>query len=158
MVTPKIENNFIFYRYSMLQLHMWKCTACFCLLTGLNMVELASLNWTWLLTGLFLDVGTDCPWLDEWTDLHNIVGTIIINQQPCSYMIEHVIRERWNGKIEQQWNNKIETTTMNLVVVSSWVLHVLTYANNPCRFAKLYTICRNIIEQYCHFTNPVLSC
>ena len=29
---------------------------------------------------------------------------------------------------------------MNLVVVSSLVLHILTYANNPCRFAKLYTI------------------
>ena len=31
-------------------------------------------------------------------------------------------------------------TTMNLVVVSSRVLHVITYANNPRRFAKLYTI------------------
>ena len=33
--------------------------------------------------------------------------------------------------------NSDVTTTMNLVVVSSRVLHVLTYANNPCRFAKL---------------------
>ena len=39
-------------------------------------------------------VGTDCSWLDEQTDLNNVVETIIINQQPCSYMIEHVIRER----------------------------------------------------------------
>ena len=54
--------------------------------------------------------------------------------------------------------NSDVTTTMNLVVVSSRVLHVLTYANNPCRFAKLYTICWNTIEQYCHFTNRVLSC
>ena len=47
---------------------------------------------------------------------------------------------------------------MNLVVVSSRILHDLTYANNPCWFAKLYTICWNMIEQYCYFTNPVLSC
>ena len=31
-----------------------------------------------------------------------------------------------------------DVTTMDLVVVSSRVLHVLTYANNPCRFDKLY--------------------
>ena len=37
--------------------------------------------------------------------------------------------------------------TKNLVVVSNRVLHVLTYVNNPCRFAKLYTICWNMIEQ-----------
>ena len=48
-------------------------------------------------------------------------------------------------------NNDV-TTTMNLVVVSSRVLHVLTYANNPCRFTKLYTICRNMIEQFFTFT------
>ena len=30
--------------------------------------------WTWLLTGLFMHVGTDCSWLDEQTDLNNIVG------------------------------------------------------------------------------------
>ena len=45
-------------------------------------------------------------------------------------------------------NNDV-TTTMNLVVACS---------NNPCRFAKLYTICCNMIEQYYYFTNPVLSC
>ena len=38
----------------------------------------------------------DCSWLDERTestDLNNVVGTIMINQQPCSYMIENVVRE-----------------------------------------------------------------
>ena len=39
-----------------------------------------------------MHVGTDCSWLDERTDL-NVVGTIMINQQPYSYMIEHVVRE-----------------------------------------------------------------
>ena len=39
------------------------------------------------------NVGTDCSWLDERTDLNNVVGTIMINQQRCSYMIEHVVRE-----------------------------------------------------------------
>ena len=34
--------------------------------------------------------------------------------------------------------NSDVTTTMNLVVVSCRFLHVLTYTNNPCRFAKLY--------------------
>ena len=43
---------------------------------------------------------------------------------------------------------------MYLVVVWSQVLYVLTYANNPCRFAKLFTICWNKVEQYCYFTNP----
>ena len=68
----------------------------------LNMVELASwiagtwLSWpatTVLLTGLFIHVGTNCSWLDERTDLNNVVATVIINQQQCSYMIEHVVRE-----------------------------------------------------------------
>ena len=36
--------------------------------------------------------------------------------------------------------NSDVTTTMNLVVVSSRVLHVLAYANIACRFAKLCTI------------------
>ena len=51
------------------------------LLTGLQV----------LLTGLFMPVGTDCSWLDERTDLNNVVGTIMINQQRCSYMIGHVV-------------------------------------------------------------------
>ena len=42
---------------------------------------------------MYDDVGKDCSWLDERTDLNNVVGTIVINQQPCSYMIEHVVRE-----------------------------------------------------------------
>ena len=60
-----------------------------------------------------MHVGTDCSWLDERTDLNNVVGTIMI------------------------------TITMNLVVVSSRILHVLiTYANNPCRFAKPVLSCQ----------------
>ena len=46
------------------------------------MVELASLNM--VVDRLVQSVGTD---------LNNVVGTIMINQQPCSYMIEHVVRE-----------------------------------------------------------------
>ena len=96
--------------------HQWKRSTetmhmCFCLLTGLNMVELehgsAGPAWTWLLTGLFMHVGTDCSWLDERTDLNNVVGTIV-NQQPCSYIIEHVVREWWNNKIEQRCYNNHE--------------------------------------------------
>ena len=100
------------------------------MLTGLNMVELASLNmvvdrlehgwagqleygcwqtwtwlswsaWIWLLTGSLMHIGTDSSWVDEWTDLHNVVGTIMINKQPRSCMIEHVVREWWNNTIGQ---------------------------------------------------------
>ena len=64
--------------------------------------------WTVLLTGLFMHVGTDCSWLDGRTDLNNVVGTIMINQQPCLCMIEHVVREWWNNKIEQRcYNNHV---------------------------------------------------
>ena len=74
--------------------------------------------WTWLswpawavlLTGLFMfmHVGTDCSCLDERTDLNNVVGTIMINQQPCSYMIQHAVREWWNNNIEQPCYNNHE--------------------------------------------------
>ena len=43
-----------------------------------------------------------------------------------------------SGNYEITRLNSDVTTTMNLVLVSSRVLHVLTYANNPCRFTKLY--------------------
>ena len=108
--------------------------------------------WTWLLTDLFMHVGTDCSWLDERTDLNNVVGTIMINQQPCSYMIERVVREWWNNKIEQRCYNNHE---LGCCIKSGFCI---TYANNPCRFTKLYAICWNMIGQYCYFTNPVLSC
>ena len=43
-----------------------------------------------------MHVGTDCSRIDERTDLNDVVGTIMTNQQPCSYMIRHVVREWWN--------------------------------------------------------------
>ena len=45
---------------------------------------------TVLLTGLFMHVGTDWSWFDERTDLNNVVGTIMINQQRCSQNISSV--------------------------------------------------------------------
>ena len=71
-------------------------------LASLNMVELASLNMVELAS---LNMVVDrlvhacwnrlfcCSWLNERIDLNNVVGAIMINQQPCSYMIEHVVRE-----------------------------------------------------------------
>ena len=59
----------------------------------MNIVELASLN---MVVDRLVDAccRTDCSWFDERTDLNNVVGTIMINQQPCnSYMIGHVVRE-----------------------------------------------------------------
>ena len=73
-----------------------------------------------------MHVGTDCSWLDEQTDLNNVVGTIMIKQQPCSHMINTLSAD------EITRLNSDVTTTMNLVVVSSQVLHLLTNANNPC--------------------------
>ena len=83
-------------------------------------------------------VRTDCSWLDERTDLNNVVGTIMMNQQPSSCMIEHAMLSE-NDEIIRL--NSDILTSMKLVVVSSPILHVLTYANNLSRFTKLYTIC-----------------
>ena len=81
----------------------------------------------------------------------------MINQQPCSYMIEHAVREWWNSKIEQRCYNNHELGCSIKSVQEFPDVHRLNiYANNPCRFAKLYTICWNMIEQYGYFTNPVL--
>ena len=41
-------------------------------------------------------------WLDEQPDSNNVVGTITINKQPCACMIQHVVCEWWNNKIDQQ--------------------------------------------------------
>ena len=77
--------------------------------------------WTVLLTGLFMHVGTDCSWLNEWTDLNNVVGTIMINQQRCF-----------------------------VHVCSNITIPVDSPSCTVC-----ITICWNMIEQYCYFTNPV---
>ena len=55
--------------------------------------------WTWLLTGLFMNVGTDCSWLDEWTHLNNVVGTIVINEQPCNSLWYFYACRRWKLSI-----------------------------------------------------------
>ena len=52
--------------------------------------------WTWLLHDrlVYMHVETDSSWFDEQTDfMNNVAGTIMINQQSCSYMVEHVVRE-----------------------------------------------------------------
>ena len=54
-------------------------------------------------------LSTNCSWLDERTDLNNVVRTIMISQQPCSYMIEYVVKlEWWNNKIQQRCYNNHE--------------------------------------------------
>ena len=85
-------------------------------------------TWTWLLTGSFSCMleRTVHGFMNEQTCMNNVVGTIMINQQPCSCMIQHVVREWWNNKIEQRCHNNHE-----LVVASSRILHVLTYVNDP---------------------------
>ena len=88
------------------------------LLTGLNMVELASLNsvvdrlehgWAGQLEQCCWQACSCISMLKQTVHgLNNVVGTIIINQQPCSFMIEHVVREWWNNKIEQRCYNNHE--------------------------------------------------
>ena len=61
---------------------------------GLNMPVMMT-AWTWpawivLLTGLFMHVGTDCSWLDEQTDLNNVVG----KQRASSTMFKPVNRQK----------------------------------------------------------------
>ena len=111
-------------------------------------------TWSGLLRGLFMLVVTDCAWLNERTDLNNVVGTIMINNhihtsyRTCCHAGDNEIT-RLRSDI---------TTTMNLVVVSSRVFHVLTYTNNPCRFTKLFSIiCWNMIEQYRYFSTHLNS-
>ena len=103
--------------------------------------------WTWLLTCLFMHAKTDCSWLDERTDLNNVFGTIMMNQWHAWYNSDEITRL-----------NSDVTTTMNLVVTSSRILHGgLTYANNPCRLAKLYI---QYVETWLNNTVilPILSC
>ena len=66
-------------------------------------------------------------WLHEPTDFNDVVRW---EHHDKSTPIEYVVRL-----------NSDVATSFNLIVVRSWVLHVVTYANNPSRFAKLYTIC-----------------
>ena len=49
------------------------------------------------------------------------------NSVACSYMLEHML----SGNDEITRLNSEVTTTMSLVAVSSLVLHVLAFANNP---------------------------
>ena len=105
-----------------------KRTACFCLLTGLNIVELAGLNIIALAS-------------------LNIIALASLNM-----VVDRLVHACWNRLFMAWWTNRLEQRCWNhhdkstaifihdvtdiLVVVSSQVLHVLTYANNPCRFAK----------------------
>ena len=114
------------------------------------------------------------PWLNmvvAWTWLLNMVVDRLVHA--CRNY--RLFMAWWTNRLEQRcWNHRDKSiamfmhdrtltgnyemtrlnsyamlTTVNLVVVSNRVLHVsLTYANNACRFAKLYTLCWNMIEQY----------
>ena len=51
------------------------------------------------------------------------------------------------------------TTTMNLVVVSSRILHVLLIREQALSIRQtIYNMLKHDYEQHCYFTNPVLSC
>ena len=92
-------------------------------------------------------------WLDGRTDLSNVVGTIVINQQRCSCMIEHFVREWWNNKIEQRCYNNHE---LGCCIESGFACSNIL--EQPLSIRQAVTICWNTIEQYCYFTNPVLGC
>ena len=117
-------------------------------LTSLNMVvDRLDVHACW--NKLFMAWWTNRLEQRCWKHHDKSTATFIHNKTCC---------HAGNGDMTSDWTAILQQPCMNLVVVSSRGLHVLTYANNPCRFAKLYTICWNMIEQYCYFTNPVLSC
>ena len=114
-------------------------------------------DWTVLLTGLFMHVGTDCSWLDErtvlnnvvgtdcsWlderTDLNNVVDTIMLKQQPCSCMIEHVVREWWNNKIEQRCYNNHE---LGCCIKSGFACSNI--CEQPLSIRQTVTICGSMV-------------
>ena len=99
-------------------------------------------------------------------DKHGIFGIVLSSNSliSCSFtlakcsaillffslLIGYELEYGGAGQLEHGWAGQL--------VSSRVVLHVLTCANNPCQFAKLYTICWKMIEQYCYFTNPVPWC
>ena len=98
--------------------------------------------------------------IHEWADLNNVLKLSFKNHDKSTavatcwlYMIELTY---FHGNDEITRLNSDVTTTMNLAVVLSRILHVLTYTNNTSRFAMLYTICWNMIEQYYYFINHVM--
>ena len=68
-------------------------------------------------------------------------------QQPCSCMIEHVVREWWNNKIERQCYNNHE---LGCCIKSGFACSNIH--EQPLSIRQVvYTICRNTIEQCCYF-------
>ena len=121
-------------------------------LVSLNIVELASLN---SVVDRFVHAYWNRLFMAWWTSILEQHCWNHHDKSTAMFMHDRTCMLSGNDEITRL--NSDVTTTMNLVVVSSWVLHVLTYVNNPCRFVKLYynILCWNMIEQHCYFTNPV---
>ena len=81
--------------------------------------------------------------------------TIMINQQPCSYTVEHVVREWWNNKIEQRCYNNNHACTWLLYIKSGFACSNICEETLSIHQAP-YNICWNMIEQYCFL--PILFC
>ena len=104
------------------------------------------------------------------TDLNNVVGTIMTNQQPCSCMIEHVVREWWNDKIKQRCYNNHE---LGCCIKSGFAcsnkreqpLSIRQAVNNMLKhdwtilvFYQSYSIMLTVLLQGCWANNPVIAC
>ena len=110
--------------------------------------------WTVLLKGLFMNVGSDYSWLDERTDLNSLDGTIMENQQPCSCMIEHAVREWWNNKVEQRCYNNHE---LGCCIKSGFACSNIR--EQPLSIRKVvYNMLKHDWTILLFYTNPVLSC
>ena len=70
----------------------------------------------------------DCSWLDERTELNNIVGTIMINQQP---IIVAAWQSMLSGNDELTRLNSDVTTTVNLSFKSSFACSNTTPVDSP---------------------------
>ena len=103
--------------------------------------------------------------------LNNVVGTIMINQWPCSCMIGHVVREWWNNKIERWCYNNHE---LGCWTASSRVLDVLatpvnstsctqdveTWLNNTVILKILFYHVNSAVglSKGCWANNTVIAC
>ena len=95
-------------------------------------------------------VGTDCSSLVERTDLNNVVGTIMINQQRCSYMTECYLSG--NDKITRLNSETMITIANNLVLSMNIAFSCsnnrccLVNAEQRCRKHELHRSFNNIVQ------------
>ena len=83
-------------------------------------------------TGLFIHVGTGCSWLDEWTDLNSLVGTV------CLCMITVVLA--WWRNIQEHRCCNSTFSGMIFYAFLSWVMRIARKKYHMEKFWQLKKI------------------